>query len=48
MAGVFSEVFRPIDDVALASEVVNSVRDALSVDVLLGTGSEVLLFLETE
>ena len=48
MARVLSEVFRAIDDVPLAPEVINPVRDALGVDILLCTSSKVLLLLEAE
>ena len=48
MAWVFSEVLSPINDVPFASEIVDTMRDTLCIDVFLSTGSEVLFFLETE
>lgn len=48
MARVFAEVLGAVNDVALASKVVDSVGDALRIDVLLGTGSEVFLLLHAE
>ena len=45
---VLSEVLRAVNDVPLAPEVVNSMRDALSIDVFLGTRTEVLLLREAE
>ena len=48
MARVLSKVFCPVDDVPLAAEVVNSVRYALSIDIFLSAGTEVLLLLKAE
>ena len=48
MAWVLSEIFGAINDIPLAPEVVNSVRDALGIDVFLGTGAEVLFLLEAK
>ena len=48
MARILSEVFRAIDDVPFAPKIINSVRDALGVDVLLCTSSKVFLLLEAK
>ena len=48
MAGVLAEVFCAVDDVPFAPKVVDAVRDALRIDVLLRAGSEVLRLLHTE
>jgi len=41
MPGVFSKVFSPVNEIPLAPEIVNSVRNAFRVDVFLGTSAEV-------
>ena len=46
MAWVFSEIFRAVNNVALAAKVVDSVWNALSIDILLSTGTKVLLILK--
>ena len=46
MSGVFTKVFSSVDHVSLASEVVDSVGDALGIDWLLGTLSEVFWLFE--
>jgi hypothetical protein len=46
MAGVLAKVLGAVDHVALAAEVVDSVRNALRVDTLLGALAEVFLFRE--
>lgn len=43
MARVLSEILSPVNDVALAAKIVDSMRDALRVDVFLGAGTEVFL-----
>ena len=48
MAWVLPEILRSVNNVALASEVIDSVRDALSIDILLGTRPKVLRILEAE
>lgn len=48
MARVLSKILSPINDVSLASEVVNAMWDTLGVNILLGACSEVLVFFETE
>ena len=48
MARILSEVFCAINDVPFAPEVINSVRDALGVDIFLCTSSKVFLLLEAE
>ena len=48
MTGVLPKVFCAVDDIAFAAEVVNTMRNALGVDVFLRTGPEVLLFLHAE
>jgi len=47
MPRVLAKVLCPVNHVALASEVVNAVRNALRVYILLGTGSEIFLFFKT-
>lgn len=48
MAWVLSEIFCTVNNVALAAKVVDSVRDALSIDVLLGTGAKIFLLRKAE
>ena len=48
MARVLAEVLRAVNDVAFAAKVVDSVRDALSVDVLLSARTKVLFLLHTQ
>lgn len=43
MARVLSEILGPVNDVALAAKIVDSVGDALRVYVFLGAGAEVFL-----
>lgn len=46
MPGVLPEVLSPVDHVALAAKVVDSMWNALSIYAFLGTHSEVFLFFE--
>jgi hypothetical protein len=46
MSWVLPEVLSPVNHIAFASEVVNAVRDALSVYTFLGTNSEIFLLLK--
>ena len=46
MPRVLAEVLRSINHVSLASEVVDSVWNAFSVDTLLGTGPKILILLK--
>lgn len=46
MSGVLAKVLRPVNHVSLAPKVVNSVRNAFSVDALLGTGPKIFILLE--
>ena len=43
MAWVLSEILGPVNDVALAAKIVDSMGDALRVYVFLGAGAEVFL-----
>jgi len=45
VARVLAEILRAVDDVAFAAKVVDTVGNALSVDVLLGAGAKVFLLL---
>ena len=47
MSWVLPKVLGPIDDIPLASKVVNSVGNTLCIDTLLCALSEVLILLET-
>ena len=48
MTRVFSEIFSSVDHVSLASEVIDTVRNTLSVYALLSTLPEIFLLCETE
>lgn len=48
MSWVFPEILCTVNDVSLAAKVVNPMRDALCVNILLGTCSEVFFLLEAE
>lgn len=48
MARVLSEILGPINDVSLASKVVDAVWNTLGIDILLGACSEVFILLKTE
>ena len=48
MPWVLPEILCTVNDVSLAAKVVNPMRDALCVNILLGTCSEVFFLLETE
>jgi len=43
MSGILAEILRAINDVALATEIVNTMWDAFCIDVFLGTGAKVFL-----
>ena len=48
MSWVLPEILCTVNDVSLAAKVVNPVGDALCINVLLGTCSEVFVLLEAE
>ena len=48
MSWVLPEILCTVNDVSLAAKVVDPMRDALCVNILLGTCSEVFVLLEAE